>query len=126
MPLPLSPLDNLDFFRGALPEAAFWGRIALGVGIAGLVASLLLVLTHLRDQFSLQRGRRSPEQYRAPKWGPLSWSVGEFFADPMHAAPLSPDAASEYVTGRLDAQRDLTQSAIRYFSYAPLLLGLMG
>jgi hypothetical protein len=39
---------------------------------------------------------------------------------------LSPDAASEYVTGRLDAQQDMTQAVIRYLSYAPLLLGLMG
>jgi len=117
---------GVEFFNDALPEAALWGRIALSVGIVGLIASLALALAHFRDQSSLKRGRNSPEKYRAPKWGPLDRSLGEFFADPLHCAPLSPDAASEYVTGRLDAEHELTQSAIRYFSYAPLLLGLMG
>jgi very-short-patch-repair endonuclease len=115
-----------DFFKGALPEAAFWGRIALRVGVAGLAASVLLVLMHLRDQVSLIRGQRTPSQYRPPKWGPLGQSLREFFADPVQNAPLSPDAAAEYVVGRLDASRDVTLSAIRYFSYAPLLFGLMG
>jgi len=115
-----------DFFKGALPEAAFWGRIALRVGVAGLAASVLLVLMHLRDQVSLIRGQRTPSQYRPPKWGPLSQSLREFFSDPVQNAPLSPDAAAEYVVGRLDASRDVTLSAIRYFSYAPLLFGLMG
>ena len=117
---------GVEFFNGALPEAALWGRLALGVGIGGLIASLVLVLAHLRDQSSLNTGRNNPEKYRAPKWGPLDRALGEFLADPLHSAPLSPDAASEYVTGRLDAEQELTQSAIRYFSYAPLLLGLMG
>ncbi len=31
------------FFRGALPEAVFWGRIALGVGSVGFLASTLLI-----------------------------------------------------------------------------------
>src|SRR6266581_1198908 len=115
-----------EFFKGALPEAAFWGRIALRVGFAGLGASLLLVLAHLRDQVSLIRGQRTPSQYRPPKWEPLNQSLSEFFADPVHNAPLSPDAAAEYIVGRLDASRDVTLSAIRYFSYAPLLFGLMG
>lgn len=122
----IGPLENVDFFRGALPEAVFWGRLALGVGIAGAVVSLVLIVTHLRDQFSLRRGRANPEGYRPPKLGSLNRCLGEFFADPLHAAPLSPDAASEFVTGRLDAQHDLTHSVIRYFAYAPLLLGLMG
>ena len=126
MPQSLNTLVKITFFQGALPEAIFWGRIALGVGIAGAVASLLLIIAHLRDRISLKRGWKNPDQYRAPKWGPLSGCLGDFFADPMHNAPLSPDAASEYVAGRLDAHQDLIQSAIRYFSYAPLLLGLMG
>jgi methyl-accepting chemotaxis protein len=119
-------LVGVEFFNGALPEAALWGRIALGVGIVGLMASLVLVLAHLRDQSSLKHGRDDPQKYRAPKWGPLDRSLGEFFSDPLHSSPLSPDAASEYITGRLDAEQELTQSAIRYFSYAPLLLGLIG
>jgi uncharacterized coiled-coil DUF342 family protein len=119
-------LVGVEFFNGALPEAALWGRLALGVGIVGLIASIVLVLAHLRDQSSLRRGRNNPEKYRAPKWGPLDRSLGEFLADPLHSAPLSPDAASEYVTGRLDAEHELAQSVVRYFSYAPLLLGLMG
>ena len=122
----LNTFAGVDLFQGARPEAVFWGRIALGVGIAGLLASVLLTLAHWRDQFSLRRGSRNPEQYRAPRWGPLNGALGGFFADPLHNAPLSPDAASEYVTGRLDAQHEMIQSAIRYFSYAPLLLGLMG
>jgi hypothetical protein len=126
MPESFGFLDSVDFFRGALPEAVFWGRLALGVGIAGLAVSLFLALVHLRDQLSLKRGRMAPLEYRAPKWGPLNRCLGDFFADPLHVAPLSPDAASEYVTGRLDAQHDLTHSAVRYFSHAPLLLGLMG
>lgn len=122
----LSSLDSIAFFQGALPEAAFWGRIALGVGITGLLISVLLVLAHLRDRFSLRRGRSDPDEYRPPKWGPLDRCLGEFFTDPLHSAPLSPDAASEYVTARLDAEHDVTYSIVRYFSYAPLLLGLMG
>jgi len=114
------------FFKGALPEAAFWGRIALGVGTFGFFASCLLVLMHLRDQLSLRRGEQTPKDYRPPKWGPLSQSLREFFADPVANAPLSPDAAAEYVVGRLEATRDAGSSAIRYFSYAPLLFGLMG
>lgn len=125
MPQGFNP-SEIEFFRGALPEAVFWGRIALAVGASGLVASLLLVLAHVRDRLSLRRGRRGPTEYRPPSWGPLRRALGEFFADPLHVAPLSPDAASDYVTGRLDAGRDVTQSVIRYFSYAPLLLGLMG
>src|SRR6266511_2611727 len=122
----LSSLDNIAFFQGALPEAAFWGRIALGVGVAGLLISVLFVLAHVRDRFSLRRGRSNPDEYRPPKWGPLDRCLGEFFRDPLHSAPLSPDAASEYVTARLDAEHDVTNSIVRYFSYAPLLLGLMG
>jgi hypothetical protein len=114
------------FFKGALPEAVFWGRIALGVGGFGFLASALLVLMHLRDQFSLSRGEHSPKDYRPPRWGPLSQSLREFFVDPARSAPLSPDAAAEYVVGRLEATRDAALSAIRYFSYAPLLFGLMG
>lgn len=114
------------FFKGALPEAAFWGRIALGVGVAGFVASVLLVLLHLRDQASLISGESTPREYRPPRWGPLNQSLREFFTDPVHNAPLSPDAAAEYVVGRLEATRDAALSAIRYFSYAPLLFGLMG
>src|SRR5260221_8344372 len=123
---PFEVLLKTEFFKGALPEAAFWGRIALRVGVGGLAISVLLVLTHLRDQISLVRGQNSPDQYRPPKWGPLSQSLREFFADPLHNAPFSPDAAAEYVVGRLEATRDVTLSAIRYFSYAPLLFGLMG
>lgn len=122
----LDILSGTGFFRGALPEAAFWGLVALTVGIAGLTASLILVMLHFRDQSSLKRGQRNPSLYRAPKWGPLSHSLGEFFADPIHNAPLSPDAAAEYIIGRLEATRDATQAAVRYFSYAPLLFGLMG
>lgn len=114
-----------NFLRAHCQRRPF-GRLALTVGIVGFLGSLILVLAHLRDQLSLKRGRECPERYRAPKWGPLNRSLGNFFADPLNSAPLSPDAASEYVTGRLDAEHDLTQSAIRYFSYAPLLLGLMG
>jgi hypothetical protein len=125
MPSSLSS-GSIDFFRGALPEAMFWGRIALGVGIAGLVVSLLFVLAHLRDRLSLHRGHGNPGQYLPPKWGPLDRCLGEFFADPLHSAPLSPDAASEFITSRLDAEHDVTHSVVRYFSYAPLLLGLMG
>jgi exonuclease VII small subunit len=118
------PID-LHFFEGALPEAAFWGRLALSVGVIGFIAGMLLVLAHLRDRRSLMRAREYPERYRAPKWGPLDRALGNFFADPL-SMPLSPDAASEYVTGRLDAEREMTQSIMRYFSYAPLLFGLMG
>jgi hypothetical protein len=126
MPLPFEVFPRTEFFKGALPEAAFWGRIALSVGGAGLAASLLLVLVNLRDQLSLRRGQSNPNQYRPPKWGPLSQSLSEFFADPVVNAPLSPDAAAEYIIGRLEATRDVTLSVIRYFSYAPLLFGLMG
>lgn len=115
-----------EFFTGAMPEAVFWGRIALGVGLAGLAASILLALANFRDRLSLERGNDDPATYRPPKWGPLSYSLGDFFEDPTHTAPLSPDAAAEYIIGRLEAARDLTQSGIRYFSYAPLLCGLMG
>ena len=86
----------------------------------------MLALANLRDRVSLKRGSRNPTQYRPFKWGPLDQSLGEFFADPVHTAPLSPDAAAEYIIGRLEATRDMTQSVIRYFSYAPLLCGLMG
>jgi len=113
-------------FKGALPEAAFWGRIALGVGCIGFFASVLLVLMNLRDQLSLSRAEQAPKDYRPPKWGLLSQSLEEFFADPISNAPLSPDAAAEYVVGRLEATRDTASSAIRFFSYAPLLFGLMG
>ena len=109
-----------------MPQAVFWGRLAVGVGVFGFALSLLLVALQLRDRASLRAGRMAPTTYRPPKWGPLSQCLDEFFADPLHAAPLSPDAASEYITGRLDSQQDMTQAVIRYFSYAPLLLGLMG
>ncbi len=122
----LGSLANMDFFQGALPEAVFWGRIALGVGVGGFLVSLLLVLAHLRDRVSLRRGQDKPEEYRPPKLGPLDRCLGEFFADPLHSAPLSPDAASDYVTARLDAEHDVSHSIVRYLSYAPLLLGLMG
>jgi hypothetical protein len=122
----LIALASIQFFEGALPEAAFWGRLALTVGIIGFLGSLIFVLAHLRDQLSLKNGREQPGRYRPPKWGPLNRSLGEFFDDPLNSAPLSPDAASEYITGRLDAEHEFTQSAIRYSSYAPLLLGLMG
>jgi hypothetical protein len=126
MPVPFEVFPRTEFFKGALPEAAFWGRVALSVGGAGLAASLVLVLVHLRDQVSLRRGQADPSRYRPPKWGPLSQSLSEFFADPVINAPLSPDAAAEYIIGRLEATRDVTLSVIRYFSYAPLLFGLMG
>lgn len=114
------------FFKEALPEAAFWGRVALSVGGIGFLASAMLILMYLRDQLSLRRAERSPKDYRPPRWGPLSQSLREFFIDPAANAPLSPDAAAEYVVGRLEATRDAALSAIRYFSYAPLLFGLMG
>src|SRR5579872_6138215 len=126
MPQPFDTLIRVEFFRGAMPEAVFWGRIALAIGLAGLGTSLLLALASLRDRVSLNRGNRNPAEYRPPTWGPLDRSLGEFFADPAHTAPLSPDAAAEYIIGRLEATRDMTQSVIRYFSYAPLLCGLMG
>ncbi len=126
MPSSLGTFGDVNLFRGALPEAVFWGRIALGVGLAGLAISGLLVLAHLRDRFSLRRGRANPGEYRPPRWGPLHRSLGDFFTDPLHFAPLSPDAASEYVTSRLDADHDVTHFILRYFAYAPLLLGLMG
>jgi hypothetical protein len=115
-----------NVFNQALPEAAFWGRVALSVGSIGLFVSLILVALHLRDNASLSRGQEDPNNYRPPRFGRLSGSLGEFFADPTSNAPLSPDAAAEFVVGRLDAQREATQSVIRYFSYAPLLFGLMG
>jgi hypothetical protein len=126
MPQPFDTLIRGEFFTGAMPEAVFWGRIALTIGLAGLGASFLLALANVRDRISLRRGSDTPSQYRPPKWGPLDRSLGEFFGDPAHTAPLSPDAAAEYIIGRLEATRDMTQSAIRYFSYAPLLCGLMG
>lgn len=119
-------IRRIDFFTGAMPEAVFWGILALGVGAFGMGYSLLLAVLHLRDQASLRSGQRRPASYRPPRWGPLSQCLGEFFADPLHAAPLSPDAASEYTTGRIDAQHDVTQGIGRYSAYAPLLLGLMG
>src|SRR5687767_7466381 len=117
---------DIDLFREALPEAAFWGRMALGVGTGGLLISFLLVVAHIRDRWSLQRGHANPANYRPPKWGPLDRALGGFFSDPLHFAPLSPDAASEYVTSRLETDHDVTNSIVRYFAYAPLLLGLMG
>src|SRR5260370_1843143 len=87
-----------DFFKGALPEAAFWGRIALRVGVAGLAASGLLVLIHLRDQVSLIRGQRTPSQYRPPKWEPLSQSLRDFFADPVQNTPPTPHPPATYFT----------------------------
>ncbi len=126
MPQPFDTLIRGEFFIGAMPEAVFWGRIALTIGLAGLGASFLLALANVRDRISLRRGSDNPTQYRPPRLGPLDRSLGEFFGDPAHTAPLSPDAAAEYIIGRLEATRDMTQSAIRYFSYAPLLCGLMG
>lgn len=126
MPQPFDTLIRADFFTEAMPEAVFWGRIALTIGLAGLGASLFLALANLRDRISLKRGNDDPTNYRPSRWGPLDRSLREFFADPVHTAPLSPDAAAEYIIGRLEATRDMTQSAIRYFSYAPLLCGLMG
>jgi hypothetical protein len=126
MPQPLDTLIRGEFFTGAMPEAVFWGRIALTIGLAGLGASFLLALANVRDGISLRRGSASPTLYRPPKWGPLDRSLAEFFGDPARTAPLSPDAAAEYIIGRLEATRDMTQSVIRYFSYAPLLCGLMG
>jgi hypothetical protein len=90
------------------------------------LGNLLCVLAHLRDQSSLRNGREHPERYRAPKCGPLNLSLGEFLADLLNSAALNPDAASEYVAGRLDAEHEFTQSAIRYSSYTPLVIGLMG
>ena len=126
MPHPPDMILRPEFLKGALPQAAFWGRLALSVGITGLGASLLLILVHLRDQFSIKRNERNPTQFSPSKWGLLNQSLGEFFKDPVRNAPLSADAAAEFVIGRLEAQRDVVQSVIRYFSYAPLLLGLMG
>jgi hypothetical protein len=126
MPQATNILSKIDFFAGAMPEAVLWGRIALAIGCAGFLISLALVIANLRDQVSLKRGHRNPTQYRPPRWGPLNQSLSEFFADPVHIVPLSPDAAAEYIIGRLEAVRDMTQSGIRYFSYAPLLCGLMG
>jgi chromosome segregation ATPase len=123
---PFEVFVNDGFFKEALPQAAFWGRIALGVGCIGFFTSVLLVLMHLRDRLSLRRAEQAPKDYRPPQWGPLSRSLGQFFADPVSNAPLSPDAAAEYVVGRLEASRDAASSAIRFFSYAPLLFGLMG
>ena len=117
---------TFDFFRDAQPEAVLWGKAALTVGFVGFAGSSIGILLHVRDQRSLKRARQQPQAYRAPKHGPLERSLGDFFADPINVAPLSPDAASAYVASRLDAQHELTQSIIRYFSYAPLLLGLMG
>jgi uncharacterized protein YukE len=122
-------LENLvrgGFFKDALPEAAFWGRIAVSVGVIGFFVSILAALMHLRDKVSLRGAEHPPIVYIPPKWGPLSRSLKEFFADPVQNAPLSPDAAAEYVIGRLEATRDANLSVIRYLSYAPLLFGLMG
>lgn len=119
-------LQIADIFKDALPQAAVWGRVALSVGGAGFFVSLVLVALHVRDQVALRRGVRNPNQFLSPNWGPLSQALGEFFRDPIHNAPLSPDAAAEFVIGRLEAQREATQSIIRYFSYAPLLFGLVG
>jgi len=123
---PTGILALIQFFEGALPEAAFWGRLALGVGLLGFSYSLALVWVYRRDSESLKSGAENPDLYRAPKRGLLDSSLGDFFADPLASAPLSPDAASEYVTGRLDAERDATLSRVRFFAYAPLLIGLMG
>ena len=119
-------LRIVDIFKDALPQAAAWGRVALSVGGGGLFVSFILVALHVRDQHALRLGARNPNQFLSPNWGPLSQALGEFFRDPIQNAPLSPDAAAEYVIGRLESQREATQSIIRYFSYAPLLLGLIG
>lgn len=36
MPQPFDTLIRGEFFTGAMPEAVFWGRIALTIGLAGL------------------------------------------------------------------------------------------
>ena len=76
------------FFKGALPEAAFWGRIALGVGVAGFVASVLLVLLHLRDQASLISGE-SLQGSTARLDGDLSINLLESFSLILSTMPLS-------------------------------------
>ena len=32
-------LQSIDFFRGAMPQAVFWGRLAIGVGVFGFALS---------------------------------------------------------------------------------------
>ena len=62
MPQPFDTLIRGEFFTGAMPEAVFWGRIALTIGLAGLGASFLLALANVRDRISLRRGRDTPSQ----------------------------------------------------------------
>ena len=113
-------------FLGARPEAAFGAYLALTVGAVGFIISWALVAAYVRDFRFVLSAEKSPRRRVPPRFGPLHMSLGAFLASPIGRSVLSPDAAAEFVGERLDAQQEFLQSVVRFFSYTPLLCGLMG
>jgi len=95
---------------------------ALICGALALLLSLYFVASYASD---IARLTRPDSSYRGR--GPLRGAIAPFLnAEGRVVSSLSPDAAWAAIRTAAEANLESRQSVIRFFTYAPLLLGLAG
>ncbi len=115
-----------ELYAKAPEPAQISASVALVLGATGAVCLGAVLFFSIRDWRALARCRRTGQVGAPPRWTLLHHTVGDLYVDGRVQMRLSPDAAMSYLQSRMDMWQSTIAGLMRFFSYAPLLVGLMG
>lgn len=115
-----------DLYTTAPPVVRAFGVVALACGPLGLMLGLWWSLRdwhtcELRVPAAFSEGAAEPAQFSG-----LASVLSSFGDVRQPRTMLSPDAAWEFVSARLQSHCESRRAVIRFLAYVPLLLGLCG
>lgn len=115
-----------SLYAKAPEPAQVSASVALVIGATGVACFLLVFLSSIRDRRALALARVTGTIVAPPRWSLLDHTVGGLYVDGQLQVRLSPDAAMSYLQSRMDMWQSTISGLMRFSSYGPLLIGLMG